>query len=140
MSKRQLPLYLRTTTIDALQAKAAELGVPVSALADLWLNLGRLRTSEADLRHWAAHRPSTRGRLAGGLTKRETSALAALERLAAPSVTGAVAATAGMPRREAYAALVSLRGRGMVTSADSPMNDRWGRPLRSVWTLVGKSR
>jgi hypothetical protein len=139
MSKRQIPLYLRTITIDALQVKAAELGVPPSALADLWLNIGRLRVPDDVLRQWAARRPSTRGRLAGGLTKRETSALAALEHLLrGPSETGKIAAAAGMPRRDAYTALASLRGRGLVTSADSPTNDRWGRPLRSIWTLTAK--
>lgn len=137
-------LYLPVETMVALRTRAEGVGVSYSELADLFIRRGLDSMPEDVLRAWAAKRPSTRGRLGGGLTKAERSALDAMGRLVARGTAegvyrfelAEVANEAGLLRRDAYLALKRLQGRGLVSGADGTEQDRHGRPVSSVWRRV----
>lgn len=141
--KTQLNLYLPLLTIAELQAKADAVGVSVSALADLCIKGTLTKVPEEQLKKWAASLEDTRGRNAGGPSRRERACELALQSLSEGGTVwrhGAddVAARAGLRVTEAYWALQGLRRRGTVEMMDLEPGkvDRWGRPTSTVWWLT----
>lgn len=137
-------LYLSPETAEDLKGKALKGGLTISALADLALRYGLARLADDAIAAYAAKLPRKRGALGGGLRASEQAALRALEALTVGLAWRLshedIAATAGLGRLEAYKALTSLAGRGLVRphpALSSPELDRWGRPVKTFWSLPG---
>lgn len=147
MPKSLTGLYLGTTTADDLRAMSERVGCSISDLGDLLIRRGLDQIPEATLRKWAESRESTRGRLRGGLTKKERLVLGAFEALLAEGDAWSFPATAigarsGLRSMDTFSALQALRQRGQVVErpVEFPTMNRFGRPVQSIWTLVGTEK
>lgn len=144
MMKTQIGLYLGAGTAEQLREAAHSAGASIGDLADLLLRYGLSKVPPEQLRAWALKLPSTKGRLAGQLTKDERAVLGAFETL--PKKAGQdgvwrfpitdVAAEAGLRLTEAYWALKALQRRALVRGMELEELDRWGRPVKSYWSLI----
>jgi hypothetical protein len=142
--KAQLNLYLNQSTIELLREKAHAVTANVGDLADLCIRFAFERMPEDALRKWVASQTSTKGRLRGALTKDQRCVVDAFERIAKrPENEGAwrfshenVAREAGLRPAVAYWTLKQLQTRGLTTGTDGEELDRWGRPLKSFWSLI----
>jgi hypothetical protein len=111
------------------------------------MRYGLARLTDDALAQHARTQASTRGRLGGGLTKHERAALEGLETCTREEPTGTlwkwgpehVAAATGIRIAEAYNALRSLEGRGLVKRwVTDATEDRWGRPRHVAFWLVSE--
>jgi hypothetical protein len=140
--KTQLGLYFEVTTADALRARAVKHGAAITDLAELCVRFGLSQLSDDQVNKWLAQQKSTRGRLAGGLRISEKACVAALESLRKKEPGAyrfggvSIANEAGLRFAVAYQALKSLAARGMVKGSDLEPLDRWGRPVKSIWSLT----
>lgn len=139
--KTQMGLWIEAGTADELRTRANRVGVAVGDLADLLVQFGLGKLTDAALAKWAASVRSRKGRLGGALRKSERASLDAMHRMKAAE--GAwrftledIARESGCRLRDAYMALVDLRNRGLVMGGGGSQEvDAWGRPLKSVWHL-----
>jgi len=144
MSKSQTNLSLPISTIEAMRERAGRVGVSVSDLSDLFMRRGLDTVSDEALLKWAKGLQNRMGRLAGAMTKNERVVIAALEALKARE-KGAwrfgldqVANAAGLPLKAAFWALQALVRREFAAGMDVDKSlDRWGRPVESLWWLIG---
>lgn len=135
--KTQQMMYLTVEYMSALRTKAAELGVPFSALNEFLGSLALQKLPPERLRAWADELQRSSAETA---TPKQTRVLGALRSLTTPEAfrfdVGTVADAADLPPREAYRALCALEGRGEVVGVRGEELDRWGRPSESWWRLA----
>lgn len=136
--RQQMNVSLNTHTIADLKDLAHELGAPVGDLADVMLRFAHEKMDRERLRTWTATLQSRAGRNRGALNLAEKALLKAFERLKPEGSVFAfhdLARDAGLSTHtaKAFDALARLRSRGLVGEAHGDEQDRWGRPVDSVW-------
>lgn len=138
--KAQFNASCDVATVDALREKAKACGAPIGDLLSMMIRFSLARIPDDRLIAWAeSHRAKAR---AGELRRNERAMLTAFEVLASRGdatrfSARSLADAAGVHWAEGYLALQSLATRGLVTGFDLEECDRWGRPVRSWWTLKG---
>jgi hypothetical protein len=145
--KTLLGVYLDQSTADELRTRAGKVGLGISSLADLMIRFGLSRADDAKLREHA-QRTEVRSRSSTALRVNERRVIGAIKALEIDPVTNPerltwrfpvvdVATRAGIPMREAYRALESLRARGLVGMLKMSEDvDRWERPKDTYWWLT----
>lgn len=142
--KTQMGLFLDVGTAERLRSEAGRAGAPIGDLADLCIRFALERMTPDAVAKWAQSLPSRMGPLSGGPKKNERAVIAAFERL--PRKAGQegawkfpltdVAAEAGLRLTDAFWALKALQARKLVHGSELEEVDRWGRPVKSFWSLI----
>ncbi len=142
--KTQFNVYMEVATAEEVRGKALQVGAPVGDLADFLLRFALSRIPDDTLRQWATQHRTSAGPLRGGLSKDERLVSMAFERL--PKKAGQegawrfglsdLASEAGLRLTNAFWALKALQARQVVHGMELEELDRWGRPVKSFWSLV----
>lgn len=140
--KTQMGVYVDQSTAELLRTRATESGAAIGDLADLCIRYTLGKITLEQLRTWALKQPVAKGRLAGQHTKDERAVLLAFDALAKREpgtwryAYEALAAEAGLKLSPTFWALKSLQRRGEVHGMELDEVDRWGRPVKSFWSMV----